>query len=171
MIRAILIFNILLFSATLFAQEITEKDFNRLTGSKSVIYFDDANGKYFGCGLSLDCMGLPVFFYEIRFDKANRRLKISGFVNPNIQGTDTLGTNIFRIFIAKPVKGKLRNIRSLVEVEDTVKTRSEKTTVNIKQLSFKTDFYFSKGDCLYIESGELFKMKEYNISSLLKSRK
>lgn len=172
MINRFLILNVfVLFAIKLPAQEISNKDFNRLISKKSVLYFDNAKKKYFGCGMSLDCMGLEVVFKTVLFDKANKRLRISGYVNPMTQNNgDTIGANIFKIFIATPVKGELRNIRILADIEDTIKSKNEATTVNLKEFSFATDFRFLKGDCLYVESGEMFRLKEYCISSLLKPR-
>jgi len=172
MVKRFFILNVfVLFAASLFAQEISNNDFNKLVNNKSIAYFK-ANKKYFGCGMNLDCMGLQVVFRTIYFDKANKRLRMSGFVNPMTQNNgDTTGTNIFKIFIAKPLNGELKNIRILAEVENDIKRKSETTAVNLKELSFTTDFKFSKGDCLYIEGGELFRLKEYCISALLKPSK
>ena len=157
-----------LFTIKLFAQEISDSDFSKLVSNKSILYFDNANKKYFGCGMNLDCMEIQMFFKTVYFNKGDKKLRISGYVNPTTTNTgDTIGANIFKIFIARPVKGKLKNVRMLAEVEDTVKSKIVTTTINSNEFSFTTDFKFSKGDCLYIESGELFRLKEYCISSLL----
>ena len=165
--RFIIVSIFLLLVVNIFSQKLSENDFSKLLRNKSDLYFDKANGKYFGCGMNLDCMGLPILFKSVELDRMARKLVLTGFVNPITQDSDTIGTNIFRIFIAKPVKGKLKRIRILAEVVDTIKAVAPNTTVDIKALSFKTSFQFSKHDCLYIESNEMFRLKEYDIGSLL----
>lgn len=153
----------------LHAQEIGQKSFDSLLTNKINLYFDNKGKRYFGCGMNLDCMGLPVVFNKIVLNKAKKELKLSGYVNPMSQNNgDTLGTNIFKIFIAKPVRGELTNIRLLADVQDTVIGKSKSTNINLKLLNFTTVFKFGKYDCLYIESDELFRLKEYNIGHLLR---
>lgn len=151
------------------AQEISQESFDSLLTNHVSLYFDNKNKRYFGCGMNLDCMGLPVVFTKISIDSLTKQLRLSGYVNPMLQNNgDTLGTNIFKLFIARPAKGRLKYIRLLAEVHNTVIQKSADTDINLKTLNFKTDFKFSKHDCLYIESVELFRLKEYNIGKLLK---
>jgi hypothetical protein len=152
------------------AQVISEESFSTILNNKPIIYYDKINKKYYGCGMNLDCMGLPMSFTNIVLHKQQRRLKISGYVNPTTskKNRDTIGTNNFKIFVAKPVKSRLTNIRILAEVFDTIRTVSNRSMVDTAKFSFSVDFAFSKDDCLYIESGELFRLKEYKIGSLVK---
>lgn len=160
---------LLFYTVNLFSQNISEDVFNKLLTNKRVVYFDSKNKKYFGCGLNLDCMGLPVFFKSIVFKKEDKRLRIEAYINPIIDTDDTTGANIFRIFIAKPGNGKLKSIRILADVEDTIKEASKNTVIDLRKGRLRIDFVFSKSDCLYMESGEMFNLKEYNITSLLES--
>ena len=173
MIKQFFVLSVLaFFTVRIFAQDISDSDFNKLANNKPVVYFDKANKRYFGCGMNLDCMGLQVIFKTAHLDKGNKELRLSGYVNPiTTNNGDTNGTNIFRIFIATPVKGKLKNIRVLADVADTVQSISATTTIDLNNLSFKTEFKFLKRDCLYIESGSLFRLKEYCIGSLLNAEK
>jgi hypothetical protein len=167
-----LVFILLIFhvSSILYGQEIEKSEFNKLVNKNAQFYYDKANKRYFGCGLNLECMGLTVSFRSIYFDKPQKKLKISGFVNPLSQSNgDTTGTNIFRIFIARPVNGELKNIRILADVENDIKSKSETTNIDVKELSFETEFRFLNGDRLYFEGGGSFRLKEYNISTLLKT--
>ena len=52
-------------------------------------------------------------------------------------------------------------------VANTVKSQSKGTTVDINKYFLKTEFTFSKSDRLYIESGSVFGMHEYDIGNLL----
>jgi hypothetical protein len=44
------------------SQEITESEFKKLQNSERVIYYNDDENQYYGCGLNLDCIPLPVMF-------------------------------------------------------------------------------------------------------------
>ncbi|HEX2629591.1 MAG TPA: hypothetical protein VHM26_11275 [Chitinophagaceae bacterium] len=170
MIKQLFVVSILVFlTSRIFAQNISSNDFNNLIRNYRPLYFDNANKKYFGCGMNLDCMGLEVAFKSVALQRAQKKLELSGYINPVTVGDgDTIGTNIFKIFIARPGKRKLKHIRVLADFENTIKNKSEGTTIDLNKKSFITKFKFSRKDCLYIESTSLFRLKEYDIGSLLR---
>jgi hypothetical protein len=151
------------------AQELNQIKFDSVLNQKTVLYFDNLNKKYFGCGMNIDCMGLPVVFTNIYLTKLNNELTISGYVNPMTTSRgDTIGTNVFKIFVAQPYKGKLKKIRTLIDVNNQIMEKSSNSSVNIRLFKFQSSFRFKKKDCLYIESTGLYRLKEYKIGLLLR---
>ena len=140
------------------SQEITESEFKKLQNSERVIYYNDNENQYYGCGLNLDCIPLPVMFKSIFLDKKRKQLTIDGFIKPYIDKVDTVGTKQYEIFIARPRKNKLKDVHILMD---------RHSITNSATGYFKVQFSFSKQDRLYIESGQVDNLNEYNIGSLL----
>lgn len=164
----ILFLGYILSSFFISAQDISYKTLDSLQNNSTNLYFDNKNKRYYGCGMSIDCIGLPVVFTNIILDKNKKQITLSGYVNPiTTNNGDTIGANIFKLFIAKKVDGKLKKIRLLADVLNIVLKKDKCTEVDEKKLSFSTNFKFSENDFLYIESTELFRLKEYNIGFLL----
>jgi hypothetical protein len=149
----------ILMTPRLMSQEITELEFKKLQNPERVIYYNDNENQYHGCGLNLDCIPLPVMFKSIFFDKKRKQLTIDGFIKPYVGKVDTVGTKQYEIFIARPRKKKLKDVHVLMD---------RSNISNPETGYFKVQFSFSKKDRLYIESGRVDNLNEYNIGLLLR---
>lgn len=150
------------------SQELNIDEFKKLQTSKHSLYWDNNSNSYFGCGLNLDCIPLPVIFKKVTFNPKQKELQIEGYVNPRINdNNDTIGLNIYNIFTAVPKNQKLKKIHTLLRVGIGLKDMDDSCSVNLKTGYFFLKFSFSEKTRLYIESGELYNMNEYDIGSLL----
>jgi len=149
------------------SQELNTEEFKKLQTSKHSLYWDNNSNSYFGCGLNLDCIPLPVIFKKVTFNGKQKELQIEGYVNPRINESDTIGLNIYNIFTASPKNRGLKKIHTLLRVGIGLKNIDNNCSVNLSTGYFRLKFSFSKKTRLYIESGELYNMNEYNIGSLL----
>lgn len=149
------------------SQELTAEEFKKLQTSKHSLYWDNNSSSYYGCGLNLDCIPLEVIFKKVTLNRKQKELQIEGYVNPLIKESDTVGLNIYNIFIAVPQNRKLKKIYTLLRVSSDLKSLDNSCSVNLSTGHFSLRFSFSKKTRLYIESGELYNMNEYDIGALL----
>jgi len=165
--RLCIVFCFLYIGLNVCSQNISQKTFESLLTADNKVYFDKNTNRFFGCGINLTCFELPVLFKSIVIDRKNKNLTISGIVNPDFKEGDTIGTNDFNIFLARPRKKNLRNIRVLIKVDGDVKFTDSNSSIDDKKYNFSISFRYTKNDFLYIESGQLYKLKEYQIGKLL----
>jgi hypothetical protein len=152
-----------------YSQEISEEQFGTLLSQTTPGYFDNKNKRHFGCGLNLDCSSFQIFFTEIVLNKQQRRLFISGYVDPLTRANgDTIGTNVFKVFLAKPKKLALKKITTLLDVQDSLLYSDQLAKLNAKKMSFKITVPMGKKRRLYFETTSLRRFKEYQIDKLLK---
>ena len=55
----------------------------------------------------------------------------------------------------------------LIKVDGDVKFTDSNSSIDDKKYNFSISFRYTKNDFLYIESGQLYKLKEYQIGKLL----
>ena len=150
------------------AQKVDPVYFESLLKSNTPLYFDSAKGSYFGCGWNLDCMNFPIVFKTILIDTANKKLFLEVYIYPTLDGNDTIGTNVFRVFTGKPGNNTIMEVNIIADVFNEIRVRSNETFIDLKTARVRTSFQFSKGDHLYFECGSMYGLKEYDISNLLK---
>src|SRR5258708_1266332 len=103
------------------------------------------NGELVGCKMSLECRSIFVRLYSISFDKQHSRLAISGRVLES-GFRDSVGAVGVNIFVAQPVKNKLKRLKevSAAAVGDASDSTSKKFLKRTGD--FAVDFQFSKND-------------------------
>ena len=165
--KTALLLSLSLLTNSLFAQIISSEQFDQLLITKRNVYRDSSGKTILGCGTKIECLSLPITFTFIKLEKQRQTLELSAYINPALDGLDTVGSNYYKIFIAKPVRGKLTAVRVIADVQNDMVQTNTNTFVYLKQGRCTTEFTIEKGDRLYFESPGIFYLMEYDVSQLL----
>jgi len=128
------------------------------------VYFDRESNRYYGCGISIHCQGLPLIIQSFSYSKDDKLFNLKGYISPITDKFDTIGTNVYRIFLAVPTEGTLVHIRPLVVVNDTIQTLSKSCQANLKTGYFDISFTVLGKERLYIEGTSRERLMEFDLA-------
>lgn len=132
------------------------------------VAYVDANHKYYGCQLNIDCLNLDILFRNTSVNKAAHSISFDAYINANYgpPGLDTIGSNFFQIFTAVPHRERLRNKHLIASVRnDSVKT-APGVIVWVKAGHVFAKLHYKRKERLYILSGSRYKLVEYDLPML-----
>ena len=144
--------------------QVTEvKNISKVENADALPY-KDKKGNYLGCGYTYECRGMSIVFYQVVLNRDLNRIKIKGRVfDPRISD-DTIGIYAVNIFLAKPLKSRLSQIRPIsstyIEQDDY-----SKRSFPHRNGDFEIEVSFHHKDRLYFTHG-LYWPIEYHLGKL-----
>jgi hypothetical protein len=121
------------------------------------LQYKKSNGRYYGAGLSIDGSNIIVVFKNATLNKQNNHYVLSGATFHTV-ADDEARIGGVKIFIARPKKNRLKNIR--VVGYSTIDTKER------KEGDFEVSFELSKEDRIFFEAGGSFFLLEYDIAQV-----
>jgi hypothetical protein len=119
--------------------------------------YKKTNGRYYGAGLSIDGNNIIVVFKNAMLNKQNNHYVLSGTTFHTI-ADDEARIGGVKVFIARPKKSRLKNIRVV-----GYSTLGNKET---KEGDFEVSFELGKDDKIFFEAGGSFFLLEYDIAQV-----
>ena len=151
------------------AQLIDSSNFEKVRVQQEPFFnYKDERGHPVGCSSNLECSAMNIAFYSIMLDKKNRCIKIRGRIYTNTIGKDTIGVEGATVFVAQPIKKRLKKAPKIFTYSYIRTSEDKKQNIfPYRKGDFEINFSLPPKHRLYFADSRHY-LIEYDINKLLK---
>ncbi len=132
------------------------------------VAYVDADNRYYGCQLNVDCLDLRIFFRNTNIDKASHTISFDAYIESvsGPPGSDTTGSNFFQVFTAVPKGKRLRKKHLIASVRNDSVKKGPGVLIWLKAGHVFAKVHIRRRERLYILSASQYKLLEFDLPRL-----